>query len=159
MCTPTDHPGRSHTANGDKRISQHLFNFPPEIDHRPPLRVYVPHFIFLLTINLFSCLVLPTQSLKNVKSSHQVDFAYLYYLPFCSVFTSKDNFHRQCRSFVNGTEFKNELKGRNEYGEKKLGDELERKSDSVELRLHDERESDRMQSSKESRLICTIVRV
>jgi hypothetical protein len=48
--------------------------------------------VFLLTINIFFCLVLPTQLLRNVKPSHQVDLAYLYYLPFCSVFTSKDNF-------------------------------------------------------------------
>jgi hypothetical protein len=90
---------------------------------RPPLREYVPYFIFLLTINLFFCLVLPTQLLKNVKPSHQVDLAYLYYLPFCSVFTSKDNFHAQIvplflnenQTFVNGTEFKDELKRLNEY--------------------------------------------
>jgi hypothetical protein len=43
--------------------------------------------------------------------------------------------------------------------EKKLVDELKRKSDSPELRPHDERESDRMQRSEESRLIFTIVRV
>lgn len=90
---------------------------------RPPLREYIPYFIFLLTINLFFCLVLPTQLLKNVKPSHQVDLAYLYYLPFCSVFTSKDNFHAQIvplflkenQTFVNGTEFKDELKRLNEY--------------------------------------------
>src|SRR6266851_3478426 len=102
---------------------------------RPPLREYIPYFIFLLTINLFFCLVLPTQLLKNVKPSHQVDLAYLYYLPFCSVFTSKDNFHAQIvplflnenQTFVNGTEFKDELKRLNEYysalseGERKTG--------------------------------------
>ncbi len=90
---------------------------------RPPLRDYIPYFIFLLTINLFFCLVLPTQLLKNVKPSHQVDLAYLYYLPFCSVFTSKDNFHAQIaplflnenQTFVNGAEFKDELKRLNEY--------------------------------------------
>jgi hypothetical protein len=90
---------------------------------RSPLRDYVPYFIFLLTINLFFCLVLPTQLLKNVKPSHQVDLAYLYYLPFCSVFTSKDNFHVQIvplflnenQTFVNGTEFKDDLKRLNEY--------------------------------------------
>jgi len=67
--------------------------------------------------------VLPTQLLKNVKPSHQVDLAYLYYLPFCSVFTSKDNFHTQIvplflnenQTFVNGVEFKEELKRLNEY--------------------------------------------
>jgi hypothetical protein len=80
---------------------------------RPPLREYIPYFIFLLAINLFFGLVLPTQLLKNVEPSHQVDLAYLYDLPFCSVFTSKDNFHAQIvplslnenQAFVNGTEF------------------------------------------------------
>lgn len=90
---------------------------------RPKLREHVPYFIFLLTVNLFFCLLLPTQLLRNVKPSHQVDLAYLYYLPFCSVFTSKDNFHAQIvplflnenQNFVNGAEFKEELKRLNEY--------------------------------------------
>ncbi len=42
-----------------------------------------------------SRLFMPTQLLRDVKESHQIDLAYLYYLPFCSVFTSKDRFHRQ----------------------------------------------------------------
>ena len=90
---------------------------------RPPLREHLPYFVFLLTINLFFCLVLPTQLLRNVKPSHQIDLAYLYYLPFCSVFTSKDNFHAQIvplfldpfQTFVNGTEFKEELRRLVEY--------------------------------------------
>jgi len=109
-----------------------LLGVPEATDHvignwiklrRPPLRDYLPYFIFLLTINLFFCLVLPTQLLRNVKPSHQVDLAYLYYLPFCSVFTSKDNFHAQIvplflnenQTFVNGAEFKEELNRLNEY--------------------------------------------
>ena len=90
---------------------------------RPPLRDHLPYFAFLLTINLFFCLVLPTQLLRNVKPSHQIDLPYLYYLPFCSVFTSKDNFHAQIvplflgpfQTFVNGTDFKKELKRLVEY--------------------------------------------
>lgn len=90
---------------------------------RPPLREHLPYFIFLLTINIFFCLVLPTELLKNVKSSHQVDLAYLYYLPFCSVFTSKDNFHAQIvplfldphQTFVNGADFKEDLKKLDAY--------------------------------------------
>jgi hypothetical protein len=85
---------------------------------RPPLREHVPYFIFMLTINVFFCLVLPTQLLRNLKASHHVDLAYLYYLPFCSVFTSKDNFHAQIvplflgpmQDFINGIEFKEDLK-------------------------------------------------
>ncbi len=84
---------------------------------RPPLREHLPYFVFMLTINLFFCLVLPTQLLRNVKPSHQIDLAYLYYLPFCSVFTSKDNFHTEIaplflapeQTFVNGIELKEDL--------------------------------------------------
>ena len=47
-----------------------------------------------------------------------MDLAYLYYPPFCSVFTWKDNFHAQIvplflgsmQDFVNGIEFKEDLK-------------------------------------------------
>ena len=85
---------------------------------RPNLREHVPYFVFLLTINIFFCLILPTQLLRNVKPSHQVDLAYLYYLPFCSVFTSKDNFHAQIvpwflestQDFVHGNDFKEGMK-------------------------------------------------
>jgi hypothetical protein len=84
---------------------------------RPPIREHLPYFVFMLTINIFFCLVLQTQLLRNVKPSHQVDLAYLYYLPFCSAFTSKDNFHNQIvplflepeQTFINGTELKEDL--------------------------------------------------
>lgn len=85
---------------------------------RPPLRQRMPYFIFMLSVNLFFCLVLPTQLLRNVKPSHHIDLAYLYYLPFCSIFTSKDHFHTQVtplfltaeQSFVGGIELKDDLK-------------------------------------------------
>ena len=85
---------------------------------RPPLRDRYPYFVLMLTINIFFCLLLPTQLLSKVKQSHSVDLAYLYYLPFCSVFTSKDNFHAQVvplflqpeQTFVNGNELKEDLK-------------------------------------------------
>lgn len=90
---------------------------------RPNLRDYVPYFVFMLTINIFFCFVLTTRLLRNVKPSHQIDLAYLYYLPFCSVFTSKDNFHAQIvplfigptQDFVNGIEFKEDMKKLVEY--------------------------------------------
>jgi hypothetical protein len=45
---------------------------------RPSLRQCMPYFIFMLSVNLFFCLVLPTQLLRNVKPSHHIDLAYLY---------------------------------------------------------------------------------
>ena len=44
---------------------------------RPPLREYLPYFIFMLSINIFFCVVVPTEVLRDVKASHQVDLAYL----------------------------------------------------------------------------------
>jgi hypothetical protein len=90
---------------------------------RPPLRDHVPYFIFMLSINIFFCIVLPTQLLRDVKPSHQIDLAYLYYLPFCTVFTSKDRFHAQIvplflepfQTFVNGEDLKAELKKLDEH--------------------------------------------
>ncbi len=84
---------------------------------RPALREYVPYLIHMLSINIFFALVQPTQLFRDVKESHQIDLAYLYYLPFCSVFSSKDRFHRQIvplfltdhQTFVEGHELKAEL--------------------------------------------------
>ena len=85
---------------------------------RPPIREHVPYFVFMLSINIFFHLVLPTELLRRVKPSHQVDLAYLYYLPFCTVFTSKDRFHEQIvplfldpfQTFVSGDDLKAEMK-------------------------------------------------
>lgn len=87
------------------------------------LREYRPYFIHMLSINIFFCLVLPTQLLKNVKQSHHIDLAYLYYLPFCTVFTSRDNFHvqaaplfmHQAQQFIHGDDLKADLKKLNEH--------------------------------------------
>jgi hypothetical protein len=87
-------------------------------DRKKPLRTYRPYFIHLLSINIFFSLVLQTQLLKNVKASHQIDLAYLYYLPFCAVFSSRDNFHVQvaplfmhpAQQFVHGDDLKADLK-------------------------------------------------
>lgn len=84
---------------------------------KPPIRQHLPYFTFMLSINIFFALIIQTQLLRNVKQSHQVDLAYLYYLPFCSVFTSRDRFHVQIvplflnprQTFVNGEEMKHDL--------------------------------------------------
>lgn len=87
-------------------------------DRKKTLRAYRPYFIHMLSINIFFSLVLKTQLLRNVKASHQIDLAYLYYLPFCSVFSSRDNFHVQvaplfmhkAQQFVHGDDLKADLK-------------------------------------------------
>jgi hypothetical protein len=87
-------------------------------NRRKPLRSHRPYFIHMLSINIFFALVLQTQLLSKVKASHQIDLAYLYYLPFCAVFSSRDNFHVQvaplfmhpAQQFVHGDDLKADLK-------------------------------------------------
>jgi ribosomal protein S6 len=87
-------------------------------NRKKPLRTYRPYFIHMLSINIFFGLVLQTQLLSKVKASHQIDLAYLYYLPFCAVFSSRDNFHVQiaplfmqpAQQFVHGDDLKADLK-------------------------------------------------
>lgn len=87
-------------------------------NRKKALRTYRPYFIHMLSINIFFCLVLQTQLLSKVKASHQIDLAYLYYLPFCAVFSSRDNFHVQvaplfmhpAQQFVHGDDLKADLK-------------------------------------------------
>jgi hypothetical protein len=84
---------------------------------KPRIRQYLPYLTHMLSINIFFTLVIQTQLLRDVKPSHQIDLAYLYYLPFCSVFTSKDRFHVQVaplfmtehQTFVNGIQLKEDL--------------------------------------------------
>jgi hypothetical protein len=91
-------------------------------DRKKPPRAYRPYFIHMLSINIFFSLVLKTQLLRNVKPSHQIDLAYLYYLPFCAVFSSRDNFHVQvaplfmhrAQQFVHGDDLKADLKNLDE---------------------------------------------
>ncbi len=91
-------------------------------NRRKPLREYRPYFIHMLSINIFFGLILPTQLLRNVKQSHHIDLAYLYYLPFCAVFSSRDNFHVQvaplfmhaAQQFIHGDDLKADLKRLND---------------------------------------------
>lgn len=91
-------------------------------EDRKPLRQARPFFHHMLSVHIFFSQVLPVQLLKKVKPSHQVDLAYLYYLPFCSVFSSRDNFHvevapfflRPDQRFIHGDALKADLRKLNE---------------------------------------------
>lgn len=84
---------------------------------RKPIRVSFPYFTYVLSVQIFFALVFPTTLLSKVKASHAIDLAYLYYLPFCTVFTSRDNFHVQVaplfmdsfQTFVHGDDLKKDL--------------------------------------------------
>jgi hypothetical protein len=85
---------------------------------RPPIRERFRQLVHMMAVNICFSLLLPTRLLSNVKESHVVDLAYLYYLPYCSAFTSKDDFHVKIaplflapdQTFVKGDDLKADLK-------------------------------------------------
>jgi hypothetical protein len=61
----------------------------------PPLRLFAPYCRHVAEVDLFFSLAIAAGLIGRDRPSHKVDLAYLYYLPFCKVFTSKDNLHRK----------------------------------------------------------------
>src|SRR6516162_11160701 len=72
------------------------------------------YFAYVLSVELFFYLAISADLVSRYRLSNKIDFAYLYYLPFCRIFTSIDALHEQVvplflradQTFVNGTELK-----------------------------------------------------
>jgi len=62
--------------------------------NRPRIRQFAPYAIYCHAVNLFFYVGLG-QGLIGTRATNRIDLQYLYYLPFCKVFTSGDKFHRQ----------------------------------------------------------------
>lgn len=85
---------------------------------RPRIREHAPYFTHVLTVDLFFYLGMAAGQIGSHRKSNKVDIAYLYYLPFCMVFTSRDDlqvraaplFLRADQSFVHGGDLKADLK-------------------------------------------------
>jgi len=85
---------------------------------RPPIKEFAPYFYYLYSVMLFYCLAVAADLISKVrpagKAANLVDVMYLFYLPFCMVFTSSDRLHerivplflRPDQSFVRGPELK-----------------------------------------------------
>ena len=90
---------------------------------KPPLRVFAPYASHVLRIELFFRVALGANLVASTRPSHKIDMAYLFYLPFCMLFTSSDKLHRQCASlflrpnqqFVWGPELKADLAALNAH--------------------------------------------
>lgn len=91
----------------------------------PPLAEFAPYAAYVVMLELFFYIGIAAGriSASGKKITNRIDLAYLYYLPFCMVFTSSDKFHRSSaplfllpsQQFVWGPELKAELKRLNEY--------------------------------------------
>lgn len=84
---------------------------------KPPIREFAPYFRHVFSIDFFFYLAIAADLISRVRPSNKVDLAYLYYLPFCMVFTSGDNLHartaplflRGDQTFVKGLDLKADL--------------------------------------------------
>jgi hypothetical protein len=90
---------------------------------KPPLRDFAPYFCYLYSVELFFNLGIAADLISKERPSNKIDLAYLYYLPFCQIFTSTDNLHekvvplflREDQSFVKGPELKADLRKLDEH--------------------------------------------
>jgi hypothetical protein len=61
----------------------------------PSLTEFAPYTAYSLMVDLFFYLCLDAGPISSERPSNRVDVAYLYYLPFCMIFTSGDKLHQK----------------------------------------------------------------
>jgi hypothetical protein len=62
---------------------------------RQALDEFAPYAAYNLKVDLFFYLSLQASLISSQRASNRVDIAYLYYLPFCMIFTSGDRLHER----------------------------------------------------------------
>jgi hypothetical protein len=90
---------------------------------QPSLVSFAPYAAYVLKIEIFYYLCLRSSFISKDRASNKADIAYLYYLPFCHAFVSKDNLHVRTaqlfmehgQTFVNAEDLKVALKGMDDY--------------------------------------------
>lgn len=89
---------------------------------RPLLKQFIPYAYHILRVNTLFHVGLQCE-LIGTRPTNKVDLEYLYYLPFCHVFSSNDHLHvklaplllRSDQHFVKGAMLKEDLKEINNY--------------------------------------------
>jgi hypothetical protein len=90
---------------------------------RLPIREFAPYFFHILNVDLFFYTAIAADLISRERPSHKIDIAYLYYLPFCMIFTSNDKLHETLapfflkpnQTFIKGTELKADLNKLDQY--------------------------------------------
>jgi len=90
-----------------------------------PIRKFAPYFTYITSVDLFFYLGNLANLFSGFRHSqtHKIDIAYFYYLPFCKIFISNDNFHvgissfflRPDQSFIKGSDLKVDLAKLDQY--------------------------------------------
>lgn len=101
---------------------------------RPLIKDYSPYAFHCLKVDSIFLFGLAS-NLISIRPTNRVDLEYLYYLPFCNIFTSNDKIHKntvplllkEYQRFIVGAELKNDLKIIVEYIDS-LGEEEKTKN-------------------------------
>lgn len=83
----------------------------------PSIRDFAPYTAHLLLVDLFFCIGLGADLIGRERPTNKIDIAYLYYLPFCMAFTSRDKLHERTaplfldndQVFIPGDDLKTDL--------------------------------------------------
>lgn len=70
----------------------------------PPIVDFSPYTAHLLLVDLFFCIGLGADLIGRERPTNKIDIAYLYYLPFCMAFTSRDKLHERTAPLFLGRE-------------------------------------------------------
>lgn len=90
----------------------------------PAIEEFAPFAAWCFRVNLIADMAIAYGLVKKpMEAKNRIDLQYLYYLPFCDVFTSHDVFHRTLaphllradQTFVPGEELKQDLKKIDDY--------------------------------------------
>jgi len=84
---------------------------------KPTIKSFAPYFRYVVSVDLSFYLAIAADLVSRTRPSNKVDLAYLYYLPFCMVFTSSDRLHsrivplfaRKDQTFIEGSALKTDL--------------------------------------------------
>jgi hypothetical protein len=90
---------------------------------KPPITTYPPYTAHILLVDLFFTIALGADLVGRERPTNRIDMSYLYYLPFCMVFTSRDKLHQRTaplfldegQIFLHGDELKEDLGKLDEY--------------------------------------------
>lgn len=88
-----------------------------KVGKHPRLGSFAPYAAHVLRVEVFFRAALGANLIASTRASHRVDMAYLFYLPFCSLFVSNDRLHQSCaplfmrpdQEFVWGQDLKADL--------------------------------------------------
>jgi hypothetical protein len=93
------------------------------VDQYRPLSDYAPYAAHVLSVELYFQIAVAAKLISSDRPSNRVDIGYLFYLPFCTLFTSSDKLHRRSvapylrsdQEFVWGPDFKAALAAINKH--------------------------------------------